>query len=123
MKQINKAVHDLAWKQWDHRDKVLHGPEGPREQNALAALNTELENELMRGVENLPPQDRGSFCISLPSLLGRSKGFKKNWLEAVHSARSRQATREDQLVDPTTVTLSRQDIRNWFGSNRWRHWS
>ena len=83
-------------------------------------MNAEVERERLRGMENLPPCDRGHFTVSFPTLLGRSVQCKKNWLEAVHFARNRQAQREGQEADAMDQTHSRQDIRNWIETTRRR---
>ena len=95
---------------------------GRRGAVVLVGILGGVEMELLRGVEDLPQQDHAQFCISLPTLLGKTKGYKKNWLLAVHSARNRQAQRRGQQADPQAETLTRQDIRNWIKTDRWRHW-
>ena len=120
MAKVNDLCHTLAWRQWDHRDKELHDESQPRQRAALEALDEEIEQELLRGPEDMPLRHRGSFNITLLDLLSRKPAFKKNWLEKVHWARDMNAKRKQEAADAMAQSRARSRLRNWFQTGRWR---
>ena len=114
MTKLLKELHNLAWHQWDHRNKILHKVELPRLKATLEQLDEEIVAELRKGPEDLPPNDRRHFRTSIMALLNRQTPYKQSWLLNVHHARQRQQRRLNLEQETITLQKSRSDILHWI---------
>ena len=113
MKLLLKRIHQLAWGQWDHRNDVLHNPTSNRNRSLPHQLETEITDEMIRGVEDLPAKDHPHFGWPLCALLNRSNKFKQAWLTNVNAARNRQARRRSDSADARAETGTRSAVLHW----------
>lgn len=83
-------IHKLfmtAWDMWDHRNKVLHAPDGPRAIIEQAHLSAQITSEYNRGLEGLRPSDHYLLQDPLQSILSGTCSSQRKWLHSVHLAR------------------------------------
>ena len=101
---LAKQLHELAWKQWDHRNTVKHRTLRPRHKLELANLHREVTREYIKGAQDLPPGDRHNFKHNLVHLLQKSYHYKVSWLANVVAARQRLERikkKDDELLIAT----------------------
>ena len=108
-----KELHNRAWNQWDHCNKV-NKDESPREKEADCLLNDEIITEFIRGNDDLPARDLSYFNLSLLDLLDRARDYRKAWLQNVQSARDRQAKRRGEELDAIAESQSRSAVLQWI---------
>ena len=118
IKGLLKRLHELAWKQWDHRNHILHREDQPHQQRAIALLREDIIAEHQRGVEDLPVCNHGPFAISLDELLQKSTPFLKAWISNVHAAREAQARHRNEVSDARGRSRKRSRILHWIETNR-----
>lgn len=86
----SSIIHKLfmtAWDMWDHRNKVLHAPDGPRAIIEQAHLSAQITSEYNRGLEGLRPSDHYLLQDPLQSILSGTCSSQRKWLHSVHLAR------------------------------------
>jgi hypothetical protein len=110
MKGFLKRLHQLAWEQWDHRNKVLYDPELRWQKRMKQQLEDAIMAESLRGPMDLPPGDQSHFAIPLADLLHKSWEYKKAWLANVSAARNRQARRRSQAADAIADSRARSAL-------------
>jgi hypothetical protein len=77
-------------------------------------LHREIEKELLRGPQDLPPEDCPKLRHSLESLLKKDTNFKQAWLQSVHQSRLRQCRRFHCPPDAVTLSPNRQAVLHWI---------
>jgi hypothetical protein len=118
MTGLLKKLHNLAWHQWDHRNKVKHITDKPRDKLAESQLNWEITHLLLQGAGGLPACHRYHFRHSLPSLLGKSLDYRKAWLKNVLEAKDHQEKVRTQNMEATLKTGKQQLLIKWMRTNR-----
>jgi hypothetical protein len=111
---FHQQLHELAHKQWEHRNKVLHETKLPLLKKHVEMLHREIEKELLRGPQDLPPEDCPKLRHSLESLLKKDTNFKQAWLQSVHQSRLRQCRRFHCPPDAVTLSPNRQAVLHWI---------
>ncbi len=118
LRKLLHHLHQLAWKQWDHRNKHLHQEDGPRELKMDHILHAEITKEYTRGTGALPPRDRTFFQSPLFTILSRNRTAKQRWMLNLHTARQRQARRQGYKEDSYAITPEREQIMDWIETGR-----
>ena len=76
-----------AWDLWDHRNKVLHGPDGPKAAAENLDLIRDITTEYEQGTTGLRPIDHILVQEPLSSLLLNTASSQRKWLRSVRLAR------------------------------------
>jgi len=113
MTGLLKKAHFLALGQWKHRNDVVYNPDLRQQQIAIAELRRQVTEEYARGPADLPPRDRSYFRPPLLTLLDKHHSYLQSWLVNLTSARSRQARRSHQGLDPMASSQARGAIERW----------
>ena len=77
----------ISWDMWDHRNRVRHAPNNPRQRKARSALDAAVTSELQLGRGILPTSLWYHFDYSIPALLAKPTDAKKNWLQLIEAGR------------------------------------
>ena len=120
MNKLLQQIHNVAWSQWDHRNKVLHKTELPRVFRTIGLLNDEITKEYAKGPADLPPTDRYLFTVPLLLRLARSTTHKQSWIRNIQSARQRQQRRKQEAQEAITISHERSYIIHWSKTGRVR---
>jgi hypothetical protein len=118
--KILHHAHNLVWGQWDHRNDILHRVDQPRQKAARQQLDSCVQSEVLIGCHRYPPKDRKPFDMPVPWLLGRSTGYKKNWLlnvTAIRQKHLRKATNDNTAVCMPEDTA---EVIKWMKTPRLR---
>jgi hypothetical protein len=118
--RILKTTHTLAWSQWDHRNKIVHGVGNMRDKTALALLRSNIIYEFLLGPANLPPADHNHFTHCLHSLLTRTANYQKHWYLNVTAARRRHLRRQGMADEDRAAALANSKIIQWIRTGRLR---
>ena len=103
----------MAWEQWDHRNKILHDTDQPRQQKAKQLLHSEITKEMLISPQRLPRKDRHHFNQAILSLLNKSLDYKKAWISNVHAARQQAAHHQQQNTE------KRENLLYWMRMGRY----
>jgi hypothetical protein len=115
---ILRAVHDVAWNQWQYRNRFLHEEGVPRQLRAVSLLHQQITQEFLRGPEDLPPVDHRFFQAPLHSLLSRATTFKQSWYLNVTAARDLQAHRTAALGVDRAESVGNARLTHWIRTGR-----
>ena len=120
MTKVLRKSHELVWRQWDHRNDILHRVDQPRQKAARALLDACCVREVTIGCHNYPVRDRKQFSIPLFHLLDRSTGFKKNWILNVTAIRQKLLRRTTN--DPEAIYMPPETaaVIKWMKTPRLR---
>ena len=111
-------MHELAWGQWDHRNKVMHDPDKKKQKEANDLLKSEITLEFSRGTLDLPPRDHSHFATDLATLLFKPLLTRQAWLVQVTAARHRQARRRGEMFDQMANSDNRTKTLAWCKDKR-----
>jgi hypothetical protein len=111
---FHQQLHELAHKQWEHRNQVLHETKLPLLKKYVAMMDREIKKEIHRGPQDLPSEDRPMLRHSLESLLKHDTTYKQAWLQSVHQSRLRQCRRYNCPPDAVTLSPNRQAVLQWI---------
>jgi len=109
-----KKLYLTAWDFWDHRNKVLHAPGGPRAQAEARQLDQAVQAEYVLGPPpGLSSLDHHLFHTPLPDLLSMNISYKRRWLQS--ACASRDLARVPRLP-ASHATLRRQQhlMQRWL---------
>ena len=76
------------WNMWDHRNTVLHDPEGRILSQQHHQLNAQIRLEYMLGSIDLHPDDQPLLRPSIDYMCSRSLERKQRWLASMQKART-----------------------------------
>lgn len=80
-------LYMIAWDLWDHRNKVLHAPDGPKAALEIAHLTNHITHEYAQGQDGLRALDSHLFRDPLPMILAGTRSSQRKWLRSVRLAR------------------------------------
>ena len=89
IKGVLVQLHYMAWKQWNHRNKINCIVTKPQEALAHQLMDEEITLLLSTQMHELRPGDRHRLNRNLMDLLNKPFKYKKNWLANITSARQR----------------------------------
>ena len=92
-----RKLFDVAWDQWEHRNRILHDSNNKFDQAAVIQAELRIRQEFISGYGLLSPSDKGLFRPGLKRILARPLSLKLNWLQHVQTARAAWA----QQAHPT----------------------
>ena len=117
-RDLLKSLHNLAWKQWDHRNNIKPQTLKPGQNECIQRLNRLIRMEYLQGFSELPVGDQLHFHHNILSLLRRPLDYKQAWFCNVTSARRRQARRRANNNEVETLTKEASDILQWIKTGR-----
>jgi hypothetical protein len=97
LRKVLQLAHDIAWNQWQHRNKILHEDDKPRMKRGIALLDQEICSLYVAGGHTLPAADQYHFQIPIDDLLNRSVQYKQHWYVNVIAAQKRQFRRDNPV--------------------------
>ena len=89
IKGVLVQLHHLAWKQWDHRNKINQRVTKPQAARAIQMLDADITDMLTLQMNELLPGDKRRLNRNLIDLLGKPVEYKKKWLCHTRTARQR----------------------------------
>ena len=109
-------IHKLymtAWDFWDHRNKVLHAPAGPRALATHEQLNASILAEFDRGPTTLNEKDTPLMHTPPATLLTGTVATKRRWL---HSVQLSRALAQEHRLTSDQRQLQRQQtmMQRWL---------
>ena len=84
---IIKKLSLTIWNMWDHRNSILHDPQGPTLVTLHNELNAQIRLEYWQGWDGLDTEARSFFKRDVDNLCQKALSTKKMWLQSVPSAR------------------------------------
>ena len=102
-----------AWDLWDHRNRVLHAPNGPLATSELAQLDHQITQEYAQGNTGLRPLDRHLLQTPLASILSGTRSSQRKWLHSVRLARQ-IALPDPELTARTQMQRQQMLMRRWL---------
>ena len=118
--RILKAIHTLAWSQWQYRNQYVHGDGNLRDKAAIQLLDSQIADEFSLGPDTLPPSDHHHFSECLMAILNRTPRYKRAWFLNVTSARTRHLRRQGMADEAAAATAATSHIIHWIRTGRLR---
>ncbi|MCA1800669.1 MAG: hypothetical protein LC650_05195 [Actinobacteria bacterium] len=111
-------INNLAWNQWNHRNKIKHNTVRPEEKRALKLLNNQIIREYTKGQDDLLPADRHHLRHNIVHLLQKPTDFKKAWLVNITTARQRKLRIQHNDNERITTSKATSRLIQWMKTNR-----
>ena len=108
-----QLIH-LAWKQWDHRNKINQRVTKPQAARAIKLLDEDITEMLTTQMHELLSGDKRRLNRNIIDLLAKPVAYKKKWLCHTRIARQRYLRKlrhDDDLVDDSARTAT---LYEWF---------
>ena len=106
------AIWEVSWKQWQHRNSILHDEQHPWKQRDIGELDKEIQLMKLRyHLSSYLPRDRRLFDMTLVTLHQLPTPIKQQWLLSVRQAQVRKIA-----ANVTPISQERQLLRNWLSS-------
>lgn len=113
---IIKKLFLTAWDMWDHRNFILHHPQGPKQQEENRQLNLAISEEYRTGFTALLPRDRKNLCANPVDELHRWRILEKQkWLRHIRIARDHAAASSIAPGSSTAQQL-RRHLAEWLAT-------
>jgi len=113
-----RALHTLAWSQWDHRNHIKHRTKRPRQRTAELQLHEEIIREYTKGPHTLPEGDHHYFNQNLMSLIQKPKRYKAAWYSNLQAARQRQLRIEQHNDELQQLSRTQSGVLQWIRTGR-----
>ena len=81
-----QKLFNVAWDQWEHRNKYLHDSENKFDQEEVKQTDEKIWQEFYIGLRLLAPADRGLFKTGRKKILACLLVSKLDWLRHVQVA-------------------------------------
>ena len=109
IKGLLVKLHHMAWKQWNHRNKIKATITEPHEARADALLNQEITHILTTQMHEMSPADKHSLNRNLIELLNKSEESQRAWL--LNASTARQQFLRTQQQNAELVAHSKETSR------------
>ena len=120
----NKKILLICWDIWDFRNTLIHGKGGCTDRAKNRELCFQIRQQMTIGCSDLHANDKylfGKKKYNIESLLNLPIDQKRNWLDAVISAReSLEIDEEEDGAESQTKinTLQQTTIKNYYQNKR-----
>ena len=82
---------------WQHRNGILHQPDGPRAREELWDINRQINKEYAEGFTELSENDRKRLVLPRSTIFhAQSMDQKRRWLQEIQIARNAAQNEEDR---------------------------
>ena len=98
---------------WEHRNGILHGPNGTLEKRQNLQLNEHIRKEISKGKQGLYKSDLQLFDRLLKELLQLSTSDKQKWLDSVYWTRESYVAPEQRAR--RQLRQQQASMANWLG--------
>ena len=111
MTKFLRAIWEVSWEIWQHRNKVLHHPSHPWRPQHTRDLDCRIEDDFSSFCEaNYLPNDRRLFLSTAVHIQRNySDAQEEQWLASVAMVKMRSSQTHD-----TSLTSSRLFMKNWL---------
>ena len=104
------VVWKVGWKQWEHRNPILHSDQHSRNQREIRNIDTQIQQYKTQYQPALYPlRDKALFLHSTRFIHQHPKQIKQQWLQSVAMSILRKIT-----ADATPVSQEKKLLSNWF---------
>lgn len=114
MRGVLLQLHHVAWKQWNHRNKVNVTATQPQTALAEQLINEEISLQLTTRMHELMPGDYQRLNKNLVQLLSKSFQYKSNWLANVTAARQRYLRRQTNNAELIAQSRNTSRLYQYF---------
>ena len=94
---VIRQFQNTVWDMWQHRNSILHQPDGPRAREELWDINRQINKEYAEGFTELSESDRRRLVLPRSKIFhAQSMDQKRLWLQEIQIARNAAQNEEDK---------------------------
>ena len=114
LSKVQRRIWQIAWRLWDHRNKILHDENKSFQPSDIQNINKKIQYEWKKNVDTLHPSYSSLFGRQLHTILTKSHVNKLNWLITVWSVRELQNPLYlTENTHPQAEPMSRYQYLSW----------
>ena len=112
MRGLLTRLQKLAWKQWDHRNRIKHEALRPQDVHAIGRLNNEVIR-ILQEIPSLPAADRSHLQRNVTTLIRSTNKQKLSWLHRANVALQNAARVREHNLELVAISKESSKLFQW----------